>query len=154
MRGQYHLHGTVLHLRVELESTARLQVEFIQTPECVVSPHHHHTSCSIRMFVNQGFFSRGSLHLALSGMWNCPDLYISSTEGKFSGFLSKKYSGGLPGTYSSHRLRISSTLSVFISLPSLVLGYLMKWSLHPWNLSPPTSSITYCLKPSKSHVST
>ena len=38
------LYEAVLHLWIELESTARLQVEFIQTPERVVSPHHHHTS--------------------------------------------------------------------------------------------------------------
>ena len=88
-----------------------------------------------------------NLHLALSGIWNSPDRYISRTEAKFSGFLSKKYSGGLPGMYSSHNSRISSMLSVLISLPSLVFGYLMKCLLQPWNLSPPTSRMTYCLRP-------
>ena len=78
-------------------------------------------------------------------MWNFPDLYISRTEGKFSGFLSKKYSGGSPGVYSSQSSRISSMLLDDINLPNLVLGYLTKLSLHPWNLVPPTSKIIYCL---------
>ena len=78
-------------------------------------------------------------------MWNFPDLYISRTEGKFSGFLSKKYSGGSPGVYSSQSSKISSMLLDDINLPNLVLGYLTKLSLHPWNLVPPTSKIIYCL---------
>ena len=88
---------------------------------------------------------RPILHVALSGMWNLPDLYISSTEGKFSGLRSKKNSGGSPGTYSSHSARISSRLRALTSLPSRVLGYFRKLFLQPWNLSPPTSSMTYCL---------
>ena len=57
-----------------------------------------------------------------SGMWNLPDLYISSTEPKFSGFLSKKNSGGSPGTNSSHSCSMSATRAQDISRPSRVPG--------------------------------
>ena len=83
-------------------------------------------------------------HFAASGMWNLPERYISSTEGKFSGFLSKKYSGGCPGLYSSQSCKISSMLSELTSLPSLVFGYFRIFFREHWNFSPPTSKTTYC----------
>ena len=128
-----------LNVRVKFESTTGLQVELIYFPIIKVCPHDHGTSR--KMILHDDCYTVTSIKLPLppSGIWNLPDLYISRTEAKFSGFLSKKYSGGSPGTNqirntefillnfppgmnSSHIFRISSMVLQDMSLPSLVLG--------------------------------
>ena len=90
-------------------------------------------------------------------------LCISKIAEKFSGFLSKKYSGGSPGTNSSQSDKIPEHASIqllfqfelfflylpeivadLMSFPNLVVGYLSSEFLWAINLSPPTSRITHC----------
>ena len=85
-------------------------------------------------------------------------LCISKIAEKFSGFLSKKYSGGSPGINSSQSDKIPEHASIqfellflylpeivadLMSFPNLVVGYLSSEFLWAINLSPPTSRITH-----------
>merc|ERR1719233_2078469 len=81
-----------------------------------------------------------------SFMWNLSVRYMLRMAGKLSGFLSKKYSGGLPGTYSSQNSNFFSRVVAIISFPSLVVGYLFRVFFRAKNLSPPTSSMTLFLR--------
>ena len=79
----------------------------------------------------------------LPEIWKYPLRCISRMAAKFSGFLSKKYSGGSPGTNSSQKDRIPWMVEDLISFPSLVVGYFSRAFLWAINRSPPTSRITH-----------
>ena len=99
-----------LNLRKVFEGAARLHDQFVDDPVLEIFLQHKSTTVLGNVEVAVPYIMKLILTRCLwKGVCACiSSMYLCSSRmaGKFSGFLSKKYSGGSPGTNSSQRVRM------------------------------------------------
>ena len=126
-----------LNLRKVFEGAARLHDQLVDDPVLEIFLQHKSTTVLGNVEVAVPYIMRLILTRCLwKGVCACiSSMYLCSSRmaGKFSGFLSKKYSGGSPGTNSSQRVRMPCATKALSKVVYTVkshfisLGQISKW---------------------------